>query len=351
MPGTTVDLYAWPSDAVVHAMKPGQTVPTTLLAATTTSRSGSYALRVPMAKLKAAPTESGFVNLQISSPAGGYFSFPYKPGSSAPQKVNIQVSSRLSCGKDSQGNPYGSTGWLLERHRPPAWAIVGQGYILKSPLTAGDTLSFKYTQGSSHSQGSTLGVGMSGAGFNVGYTSQGTHESTADSTTGFASERRGALFRTEFNTEQLRTMCIGLPYQKVPHERQQGQCPKKYHVAYVHKCIWEIAPSTHFASASAVAGTPAPNTPAQYCGSFQPHDSYGRDRGTAIRWSAGFELGVALGIKGVSAKASFNSSAQTGYDGNDYMYFQFNSRHVTWLCGTNRSADYAAQLVARGSRP
>ena len=33
-----------------------------------------------------------------------------------------------------------------------------------------------YTQGSGHSQGSALGVGISGAGFDVGYTSQGTHE-------------------------------------------------------------------------------------------------------------------------------------------------------------------------------
>jgi hypothetical protein len=32
MPGVRVDLYAWPTDAVLSAMRPGQAVPRTLLA-------------------------------------------------------------------------------------------------------------------------------------------------------------------------------------------------------------------------------------------------------------------------------------------------------------------------------
>lgn len=351
MPGTTVDLYAWPSDAVVHAMKSGQMVPTTLLATATTSSTGSYTLSVPTAKLKAAPTESGFVNMEISSPAGGFSFFPYMPGSPSPHKVNIEVNSRLSCGKDSHGNPYGFTGFQLEHHRSPAWAIVGQGYILKSPGTAGTSLSFKYTQGSGHSQGSALGVGISGAGFDVGYTSQGTHESTATSTTTFGSQRLGALFRTKFNTEQLRGLCIGLAGETVPHEHQHGQCPRKFNRdTEVRKCIWEIQSSTHFASGSVVTGTPAPKTPAKFCGSFRGETSYSNDRGTAIRWSTGFDLGAALNIKGANLKTSFNSSTQTGYDSNDFMQFKFHNKHV-FLCGTNRSPDFAAQLVERARLP
>ncbi len=34
MPGAAVDLYAWPSDAVLNALKPGQPVPTKMLATT-----------------------------------------------------------------------------------------------------------------------------------------------------------------------------------------------------------------------------------------------------------------------------------------------------------------------------
>ena len=354
MPGATVDLYAWPSDAVVHAMKPGQTVPTTLLASTTTSSSGGYTLSVPTAKLKTAPTESGFVNMEISSPAGGFFYFPYKPGSLTPQKADIQVDSRLSCGKDSRGNPYGFTGFQLQRQRSPANAIVGQGYILKSPLTAGDSMSFKYTQGSSHSQGTTLGVGVSGAGSSVGYTSQGTHESTASSVETYPSESHGALFRTKFNTEQLRGLCLGPAGVPVPHAHQHGKCPRKYNRdTWVLKCLWEIAPSTHFEDESVVLGTTAPKTPRRYCGHVLPGGSYSRDRGTAVRWSTGFELGPALNLKGVNLKASFNSSAQTGYDDNAFMKFSVSKhqKHSGILCGTNRSPDYAAQLVMRGTQP
>lgn len=37
MPGVAVNLYAWPSDAVLQALKPGALVPTTLLATVTTN--------------------------------------------------------------------------------------------------------------------------------------------------------------------------------------------------------------------------------------------------------------------------------------------------------------------------
>jgi len=47
------------------------------------------------------------------------------------------------------------------------WAVVGQGYILRQRHTRGDWLTFKYTQGASHSQDSALGVGISGYGFNA----------------------------------------------------------------------------------------------------------------------------------------------------------------------------------------
>jgi len=267
-----------------------------------------------------------------------------------PQKVNLQASSRLSCGKDRHGNPLGFTGFQLERHRSPAWAIVGQGYILKSPLTHGTSLTFKYTSGASHSQGSSLGVGVSGAGASIGYTSQGTHESTATSTTTYGSQPFGALFRTKFNTEQLRGLCIGLPGETVGHVRQHGQCPRRWHRDYVRKCFWAIQSSTHFASGSVVTGTPAPRTPAKYCGSFRGQTSYSNDRGTAVRWSAGFELGAALNIKGVNLKASFNSSTQTGYDSNAFMLFKLHNKAL-FLCGTNRSPDFAAQLVERGTLP
>lgn len=47
MPDTIVDLYAWPSDAVLKAMKPGQTVPTSLLGTATTNSAGNTCCAPP----------------------------------------------------------------------------------------------------------------------------------------------------------------------------------------------------------------------------------------------------------------------------------------------------------------
>lgn len=108
MAGQTVDLYAWPSDAVQKAMKPGQRVPTTLLAKATTSRTGTYMLRVPAAKLKAAAVESGYANLEIFSAAGGFRFFPYQTGSLPAHPsalVTFDLSSKKGpvCGKSIRG--------------------------------------------------------------------------------------------------------------------------------------------------------------------------------------------------------------------------------------------------------
>ena len=70
----------------------------------------------------------------------------------------------------------------------------------------------------------------------------------------------------------------------------------------------------------------------------------------AIRWSAGFEIGGSTAIKGVTLKASFGSTAQTGYDANDQMIFTFG--HTGYICGTNRIRSGAPVLPApRGQDP
>ena len=164
----------------------------------------------------------------------------------------------------------------------------------------------------------------------------------------------GALFRTMFNTEQLRGLCIGGVDEMVPHERQKGQCPRKFNRdTFVHKCIWEIQPGLQFEATSEVLGSPAPSTPAKFCGPFSPGSTFSRDRSTAIRWSNGFELGGSLDIKAVNPKASFNSTAQTGYDNNDFMVFKTPRKpnHENFICGANRSAGFAAQVVLRARKP
>jgi hypothetical protein len=92
----------------------------------------------------------------------------------------------------------------------------------------------------------------------------------------------------------------------------------------------------------------APRTPRKYCAPHGPETSFHGDFGDAIRWSRGFEVGAALDIKGVNLHADFNGSAQTGYDANAFMKFQF--RPSGYLCGTNGSEATAAVLVQRSDR-
>lgn len=353
MPGAQVSLYAWPDDAVLSAMTDGQAVPEKLLATATTNSAGGYALQVPQASLASATAATGYVNLQLNTPRGIRF-FTYQPSSSAqhpaaPAVIGFSPDSKWPCGKDSSGRLYSLVPFSLERVRKPAWAVVGQGYILRSPRTHGDWVNFNYTEGSSRSQNSALGVGLSGYGFDAGYTSSGTSQSTAKRAEGFARETGNAWFRTEFNTGQYRGLCIGLPDQQVPHQKQHGQCPRKWNRSYVHKCLWLIHSRGWFGAASALHPRNAPNTPRGYCGYQQAGSHFSGDFGSAVQWSKGFELGAALHVKGVNLKAEFNSSAHTGYDANAVMYYKFHQKG--YLCGTNRGPANARMLVARASLP
>jgi hypothetical protein len=104
-----------------------------------------------------------------------------------------------------------------------------------------------------------------------------------------------------------------------------------------------------FGGASTLHPKKAPHTPRRYCVFQQANSSFHGDFGSAVKWSSGFELGAALGIKGASLKAGFNGSAHTGYDANALMNFGFHQKG--YLCGTNASPATAAILVGRASRP
>lgn len=357
MPGEKVSVYTWPPDAVLAALKPGQSVPRTLLATATTSAAGRYTLQAPQAAVNAAAATTGYVNMEIDS-ASGFWFFTYQASPTAqsgepsgPVTVNLggPDSKAPTCGKKPDHHLYGFTGFKLQRDRKPTWAVVGQGYIVRSRGTKGDTVSFKYTEGSSHSQDSALGVGLSGSGSNVGFTTTGSHASTAANAEGYAAQARNTWFRTEFNVGQYRGMCIGNADERVPFQHQQGKCPKTWGRFFVHKCIWMIHSRGWFGGATTQHPTKAPHTPRGNCAQQDPRTSFSGDHGSAIKWSKGFELAAALGIKGVGGKVSFNSTAHTGYDTNALMDFKF--RHKGFLCGTNRSPAHAAILVARANRP
>jgi hypothetical protein len=358
MADQTVDLYAWPPDAVLKALKPGQLVPTTLLATATTSSVGRYMLRVPAAKLKAAAVESGYANLEIFSPIGGTWFLSYQTGSlpawpAAPVTVNLGGKKQPpSCGLDPQHHPYGFTGFLLLRQRPAASAVVGQGYI--GPLkTAGDSVSFEYNETGNHTQSSALGVGISGYGVNLGYNGSGSHASTATASEVFPGEHGNTWFLTEFTPGQFRGICYGPANDSnIPFQKQHGQCPRKFtshtFVFYVHKCIWMVHSTGWFGGATIVSPKQAPATPGRFCAPQAKGSIFNTSTGVAIQWSSGWELGAALGLKGANLKASFNGTAQTGYDANALVHFKFH--HAGFICGTNKAPSHAAILVMRGTK-
>lgn len=227
MPGVTVDLYAWPSDAAVRALKVGQLVPTTLLATAATNSAGKFMLRVPAVQFRAAAVESGYANLEIVSAAGDIWFLSYLTSmlpARPPAPVTVDFTARRRkhlCGTDSSGQVYPNTGWVKLRQRKPAWAVVGQGYLVKSKKTAGDYMQFEYNKTASEDQTSTLGLGISGYGFDAGYNSSGTSTSTATGSEDYPNEPSNTWFRTMFSVGQFRAVCYGLG-KHVPYQKQHG---------------------------------------------------------------------------------------------------------------------------------
>jgi hypothetical protein len=364
MPGAAVDLYAWPTDAVLQALRPGELVPRTLLATATTNSAGEYTLRVPVATLQAAAVDSGYANLEIDSPVGGFWFFPYQTSSlpadpPAPATVNLTSNASVNCGNDQHGQPYGFFGWTLVAHKHPANAVVGQGYIVPGTRTAGDWVKFDYNQASSHTQASSLGVGLSGYGLSAGYSTSGSKKSTAKRGESWPHEHENAWFLTEFRVDQYRGLCYEVAANtKTPRARQHPAkaCPAKwlppgevnvpgnYH--YVHKCFWLVASPGWFGGATLRHPKQIPAAPAGNCAPQTGGSNFHFDTGKAVNWSSGFTIGAAIGIKGVNLKADFGTNAQTGYDANAKMAFQF---HKTGrMCGTNTGPYAAAILVAKG---
>jgi len=352
MPGVTVRLYAWPSDAVLRAMKPGRHVPAALLAAATTSSSGRYVLRVPATRLESANVEPGRTNLEIRSAAGGSRFLSYQTSApparpSAPVTVNLTGSSSLGCGSDAQHHPYSVTGFAKLTQLKPAWAIIGQGYIVQQKHTAGDFMQFMYGPG----QISSLGVGISGYGVDAGYVNTGAATS-AGGPADFPSQVRNTLFRTEFSVGQFRAECFSAD-SSTPHQSQHGKCPRTFKnngvTFYVRKCLWLVKSTGWFGGASVVHPGSAPATPAKFCTPQKAHSVFKTGHEQAVQWSAGFGIGAADDIKAADLKTGFNAAARTGYDANAQMQFHF--KQAGFVCGTTKSASSSPLVVMRGSKP
>jgi hypothetical protein len=162
------------------------------------------------------------------------------------------------------------------------------------------------------------------------------------------------LFVTDFTVGEFRAECYGYVGEKVPHEKQKGNCPRTFtnqeHVKEpVHKCIWQVESTGWDTGAQSPHPKNPPNTPAKFCGGKQEAGAkFSTTNEKAVQWSSGFNIGLTNSIKGVSVSASFSSSAQTGYDSNAQIVYTFT--HAGYACGTNHLPQRAAIVVMRGTK-
>lgn len=251
--------------------------------------------------------------------------------------VNLNAGKGPICGSAPHGQDLIFTGFFKQRQRPNAPAIVGQGYI-GAFRTRDDYMVFSYNQTTSHMQSSTLGVGISGYGFDAGYSKGGTTVETAGDSESYPSQSRNTWFQTNFNVGQGRGLCYAEYPEYVKQKKQKGKCPRTTHdqdnrIVYLYKCIWMLRSTGWFGGGTWVHPQHAPSTPPKFCAKEMAGLKFSTANETAINWSSGWDLGGTLGVKGVNLKVSYNASAQTGYDSNDQMEFHF--VHTGWICGTN----------------
>jgi hypothetical protein len=353
MAGVVIELHAWPSDTVLHKLRPGQAVPWKLLATAKTSAVGTYTLAVPRAALVSAAVDNGWANLEIDSSAGEHdFSYQTDPAPGHPPAPAVKVDLRAPAKGDhvpdyciTPGSP-----WVYIRgYFPEPWAVVGQGYVLKQPGTKGDYVTFKYDQGSSQMQTSHLGVGASGYGASAGFSTTGSDTETSSAAEGWDTNfyQQNVWFLTEFSIAEYRMSCE-VPEQPKKGQKpvQHGSCPAQYKGIWVIWCVWKIRSTGWFGGASVQFPKNAPSTPYYNC-AFQRHGtSFHSDRGKAVEWDSGYQIGANLGIKGVHLKVDYGSTSQTGYDSNAFGFARDG-----WMCGTNTAPSKAAQLVARDNLP
>ena len=360
MAGVAVDLYAWPSDAALNALKVGRLVPETLLATATTGKAWHVHAPGPGREAEGGGRRVRLREPRDLQPRRGLLVLLLPDRLAARPPVTAAHRTKPACARPN-GNTDGLTftGFAKQRQRHPAWATVGQGYIVPAKGTAGDSIQFDYNQTGSDMQASTLGVGISGYGFDAKYTTTGTTTSTATSGIEFGSDTKNTWFQSEFNVGQFRGLCIWPPpglHTGGKHLKQHGQCPRKYADPatgtnrVVYKCLWLVRSTGWFGPVgNLVHPKHAPRTPRKFCGPEMAGATPHTNKENAVTWSSGFEIGASAGVKGVNLNVSFASTAQTGYDSDDQMNFTFT--HAGFLCGTNHDPGKAAQLVMRGNLP
>ncbi len=283
MPGMTVEIHAWPDQAVIQALKPGQKVPWVLVGTATTGVDGTYSVSLPLAKLM--PEASyGVVNLEADTKTG-LFGFPVV--------VAKNSGNAYLAGSDLVANvPASGTGcggaWNYIASLGKHWETVGQTYVPTSHATQ----HFTYKAG----QSSSLGWGISASGAPGTFTEQGTYSwsSSFRETWPTFGANRSVWYRTEFHWGEYE--CIG--YHIIPFDGQ--------HV------------NGYAGGARVMTPSFVPNTPQRFCVFQMAGSSPQSNNSAAVTWTRKLALQAVEDDAGLG----FDASAETGYDSSALLTYK-----------------------------
>lgn len=326
--GAHVLLIAWPRQAVLSRVRPGQVAGTHIVSTTVTDGAGRFALSAAASAVAADRNDNGLVNFDVVTIAGRSmtsYSFPAAaPASSASARVallaehaaihmRLPVTARSlsSQGVTPDDNPYTCVDHNIHTFAP-RWAIVGQTYSTSSY----DNNRFYYTHGAS----SSLGVGVSTSGSFGSFTASGTTSFSSTLSESFP-ERLGVsytYFRSEFINSDFERVCTPL------------HGGSSFVDGYSSRTT-SYAGGTNVESLSSAPS--AGDCVAEADGSdVHVHTT------KAITWTNGFDTTDSIGIT-LSAQTGYSSEAELAY------YYHHNGS----LCGVSNypGASNPYQLVAK----
>jgi hypothetical protein len=314
LPSMPVSLYAWPSADVLDGLAEGATVPTTLLATTTTDSTGGYSLYVSSASLAAAAVSGTDANLEVDVGTGEPWFFVTDTANPAPTTVNT---STTTSGSDVVPVCW----WSYVRQLNREWASVGSTYIWR--LSPGVVGKIVYSNG----QSSHLGVGFSDSGAFGSFSSDGTVSRSSTTTIGFPYGHSGDFW--EYQT-QWRTAL----YVKRCNPPPPGSS---------NNIVGYKAQANGFIGGqNIVSETSPPATQSAYCSRYLPGpgSSFQTQNEKAVIWNG--SLGLTMSDIG------FNATAQTGYDSSAQLTYDFsNATQTNYVCGTNTYAANARRTVVQ----
>jgi hypothetical protein len=298
-----VDLYAWPSDQVLQALKPGEEVPRTLIASAKTSSAGVFSLTVGAQQLSAVAVSGAYANLEVDSGTSSWF-ITQPVASWAPMTVH------LAGAANSAVPAYCIVRYQNQLHR--RWGTIAQEYDWGNAGGVSQTVTYD------QSQSTSLSIGISNSGKYGTFTASGSESETTATGQGFPTQHKPGFyhFRTWWRIAKYLKVCGG--------KIVDG---KKIAVAYKH-----IVRSNGWIAGDDIRrGSQAPR--ASLCTIELAGSPFHTSNEKAATVSAGLTI----------AEVNFNVNMQTGYDTSSEVSLFFNKqRH---LCGTGGKPAPAAGIL------